>query len=257
MKSAFKEALIKSIGPTLTNKIIKNYNSIRYVININKSMSGTFPRECPICGYKGKFGAFGSPPRWDAVCSQCGSLERDRLFYLAVGSDFPLPDKADVLHFAPEATISGFIKPRAGQYTTADLFRQGADLRLDIEHIDLPSCSYDAIICSHVLEHVNDTLALSELFRVLRPGGVLYAMLPVIEGWDKSYENVSIDTPAMKEIYFGQFDHIRYFGRDIRSRIETAGFSLKEYTAEGDDVIRYGLIRGEKVFVGEKPKSAA
>jgi len=257
MKSAFKAVMTRAIGQSLTNKVIKDYNFIRYVINVNKSMYGTFPRECPICEYKGKFGAFGSPPRWDAECGRCGSLERHRLFYLAVGSASYLPDKADVLHFAPESTISGFIKPRAGKYLTADLYNKNADLRLNIEQIELPSASYDVIICSHVLEHVNDTLALNELFRVLRPGGVLFVMIPVIEGWSESYENKSIDTPDMREIYFGQFDHIRYFGSDIRGRIKKAGFSLSEYTAEGDDVVRYGLMRGEKVFIGEKPRSAA
>jgi hypothetical protein len=46
---------------------------------------------------------------------------------------------------------------------------------------------------------------------------------------------------------------VRYYGADIRDRIRTAGFLLDEFTAEGEDVLTYGLQRGEKVFIATKP----
>jgi hypothetical protein len=50
---------------------------------------------------------------------------------------------------------------------------------------------------------------------------------------------------------------VRYFGRDVRTRIQAAGFSLEEFTAEEPLVHRHGLVRGEKVFVARKPKAYA
>ena len=53
--------------------------------------------------------------------------------------------------------------------------------------------------------------------------------------------------------HYGQSDHVRYYGADVRDRIRAAGFKLDEFTAEGEDVLTYGLARGEKVFVATKP----
>lgn len=212
------------------------------------SLNGRFKRQCPICGFDGYFRAFGFPPRWDAECSNCGSLERHRLLYMALETEFPLPVKCNVLHFAPEPAMRAFLKSRASKYVTADLSGIGVDLTLNIEHIALADESFDAVICSHVLEHVDDATALREIHRILSPGGLLYAMTPVVEGWDATYENASVCTPLDRELHFGQSDHVRYFGNDIRARIKKAGFELQEYTAFGEDVVKYGLWRGEKVF---------
>ncbi len=70
-----------------------------------------------------------------------------------------------------------------------------ADRVLNIEAIASPDASYDCVVCSHVLEHVDDKKALSEIYRVLRPGGVALIMLPVIEGWAKTYENPAVTSP--------------------------------------------------------------
>lgn len=55
----------------------------------------------------------------------------------------------------------------------------GADVVGDIHELPLPDASVDAIICSSVLEHVRDPLrAMSELERVLRPGGKMFFYVP-------------------------------------------------------------------------------
>jgi len=104
-----------------------------------------------------------------------------------------------------------------------------------------------------VLEHVDDAKALSEIYRVLKPGGVALIMLPVIEGWSTTYENPRVTTPEERKRHYGQSDHVRYYGADIRERIKRAGFALDEFTAEGEDVLTYALQRGEKVFIATKP----
>jgi len=161
--------------------------------------------------------------------------------------------KEPVLHFAAEKILETRFRSlyTGGGSKTADLF-QSADLKLNIEKIDLPDQSQGTVICNHVLEHVDDKKALQELFRVLDSDGVLILSVPIIEGWETTYENSEISLPENRELYFGQNDHVRFYGRDFRDRLSEAGFDFLEVTAEGDDVIKYGLWRGEKFFICKK-----
>ncbi|MCJ8510638.1 methyltransferase domain-containing protein [Rhizobium lemnae] len=156
------------------------------------------------------------------------------------------------MHFAPEPCLASILSCRAKTYLTADLVFGRANIILNIEQIDLPAGSLDLVICSHILEHVDDKLALAELYRVLRPGGIAVLMFPVIEGWISTYENEEVTTPKGRDLHFGQMDHVRYFGRDVRDRITAAGFTLEEFTATEPAAHRHGLMRGEKVFIGKK-----
>lgn len=80
-------------------------------------------------------------------------------------------------------------------------------------------------------------------------------MVPLIDGWEKTYENPMIQSAHERQHHFGRYDHIRYYGSDIRNRIEKAGFDIYEYTADGLRSVKCGLIRGDKVFVcSKKPK---
>lgn len=186
----------------------------------------------------------------------CRSLERHRLLALANQRQCLFKAK-DVLHFAPEPVVSSVIRPEAARYMTGDITPGRADRVLDIERIDEPDSSWDVIVCSHVLEHVNDKLALSQMHRVLRGGGWLVIMVPLVEGWGATYENSRVVDKDQREKHFGQGDHVRFYGRDIRSRIERAGFSIEhEETAFGEDVVRYSLSRGEKVFLCKKAAPA-
>jgi SAM-dependent methyltransferase len=206
---------------------------------------GMSKRECNICGYKGHFLGFGSPLRYDALCRRCSSAERHRLQILYLERHPEMVKGRDVLHFAPEASINKFVAQRAKSYTGADIAPRRGYIKLNIEGLDLDSNSYDVVICNHVLEHVDDQKALSEIYRVLRPGGHAFLMTPVIEGWEQTYENLTVTSSTDRELHFGQDDHVRYFGRDFRDRVRRAGFGLTEFTATEPDVARYGLVRGE------------
>ncbi|RWE94689.1 class I SAM-dependent methyltransferase [Mesorhizobium sp.] len=219
---------------------------------IAQSLNGKFERTCPICKFRGYFKAYGSPPRLDARCPVCGSLERHRLLYLAIQSEFPLKHDGRLLHFAPERATTRFVRPAVAEYVTADISGHNVDHSINIEQIDLQDSSFDTIICSHVLEHVDDRSALSEMYRVLRPKGVLYLMTPVIDGWETTYEHQHARGAMERELHFGQGDHLRYYGRDLRDRILSAGFLLDEYTAFGEACVTYGLWRGERIFVCRK-----
>jgi hypothetical protein len=225
-------------------------NRVKYLRGLWARTRPLHPRECPICGFTGPFLDCCTPPRIDARCPRCGSLERHRLFWLWYrGEKEKLPQP--ILHFAAEPVLAKRFKETYSDYTTADLFRP-ADRKLNIENIELADNSVGTVICNHILEHVDDRKALKEIHRILIPSGLLVASVPIVEGWAHTYEDGSILDPHLRELHFGQRDHVRFYGRDLRDRFAEAGFTVEEVTAEGADVIRYGLTRGEKVFLCAK-----
>jgi SAM-dependent methyltransferase len=226
-------------------------------VTLGPKLFGVYPRECNICGRVGRMLAFGVPPRLDARCPRCGSLERHRLQAMWFALNQRAIEGKRVLHFAPESVISELLRPTAGRYIGADLDGRRAESALNMEDIALPDGSVDLIVCNHVLEHVNDAKALKEFYRVLNPGGILVLMFPIIEGWSKTYENPTVETSKDRVLHFGQWDHVRYYGYDVRDRIRSAGFALTEFTAQEPDVTRLSLARGEKVFIATKSLAEA
>jgi SAM-dependent methyltransferase len=225
---------------------------VRRLLPSHGSKGASFPRTCSVCGYQGRFQSAGRPRRIDARCPKCGSAERYRLFALWLDRHGGGLRKARTLHFAPEKGLAKLLKTRVGSYLSADIVPGNADVVRNIELIQEPDAGFDCVVCSHVLEHVDDKKALAEVYRVLKPGGVALIMLPVIEGWATTYENKAVVSPEDRARHYGQSDHVRYYGADVRDRIRAAGFQLDEFTAEGEDVLTYGLSRGEKVFIATK-----
>jgi SAM-dependent methyltransferase len=242
------------------SKTGRAYNFLRniyYLTTVIPKLNGSRKFTCNVCEYEGKFYSFGYPPRFNARCPSCGSLERHRQLYqwVTVNSDFV--QNADLLHFAPEGMMRKILSGKARSYRGADLSAGKADIVLDIEEIELPDESVDLIVCSHVLEHVDDKKALSEMFRILRPGGKALLMFPIIEAWPKTYENSNVTSRADRIQHFGQHDHVRFYGGDVASRITDAGFVLTRAIASEPDVGRYALARGETIFIAEKTNSVS
>jgi SAM-dependent methyltransferase len=121
---------------------------------------------------------------------------------------------------------------------------------LNIEKIDLPDEQYDTIVCSHVLPHVNDRLALLELRRILKRNGILITIVPIFG--HATYEDETITSPEEREIHFGRFDLVRKYGEDFVKRVTKAGFEVQVYTAFGKDCVRHGLLMGDKIFICRK-----
>lgn len=236
---------------TIDERIVKAVERFR------RDAQGLAKRGCPLCGYFGQFTPFGSPPRLDAQCAGCGSLERHRLYGLLLAREGILSPDHTLLHFAAEHQIRKAVWPRVGTYETADLdSKRKPTHRLNIEAMDLPDARYERIICNHVLEHVDDARALAEMFRILKPGGLAMLSTPVCEGWPETYENPDVDGKEARTLHFGQKDHVRFYGRDLRDRIRAAGFRLDEFTAVEPFVLRHGLMRGETIFLAWKAGGA-
>ena len=229
------------------------WHCFKYLAQTAWRSFGRFPRECALCGYYGKFLGHGYPFVCDVLCPKCGSLESHRLLALA-NRDYDFFSDRKILHLAPDSQIRGLIlahQPRS--YVTADRSAPGVDVKENIEALTIDDHSFDVVICLHVLEYVNDRRAASELFRILKPGGILLAMFPIVEGWDDTFEGPAGSTPEERLLYFDQRSRARFFGRDARGRLAAPGFIVEEYTAIEPNVSRYGLTRGEKVFICSRP----
>ena len=182
---------------------------------------------CPICGHH--FDAFkDAPNRPNAVCWRCGAQERHRAQWLLFHQRPELLRNAtSLLHFAPEWSLRTHLAPTPGlRYVTADLHDPEADLALDIQALALPDASFDAVICSHVLEHVDDDVAaMYELRRITRRWCLV--MVPLDLRREHTYEDLSITSPADRERAFLQRDHVRLYAPDIEQRLRKASFQVQ------------------------------
>ena len=194
-------------------------------------------KQCPLCGcQRRKFLPYGYvTSRENALCPNCLSLERHRLLWLWLVRESDIGRGAmalpKMLHIAPEvALMRKFKKMYAStpdRYVTADLESPLADMHFDVQQIPLEAESFDAIICNHIMEHVEDDgKALRELYRIMRRGGWGVILSPVDLEREKTFEDDTITDPAERTRIFGQYDHRRIYGRDYAARLREAGFEV-------------------------------
>jgi len=180
------------------------------------------------------------------------SLERHRLLWLYLQKETTFFEKElKVLHMAPEQCfLSIFKKMKNLDYTTADLYSPIVDVKADILDLPFEDELFDFVLCNHVLEHIeDDTKAMSELFRVLKPGGIGIFQIPQDLSLEQSYEDTNITSPEERAAHFGQYDHVRIYGKDYFDRLRKVGFKVNEidYSAQlsPDLVEKYCLAKGE------------
>jgi SAM-dependent methyltransferase len=188
------------------------------------------------------------------------SLERHRLLwlYLQCETDFFSSPKK-VLHFAPEqAFYKRFKKQPNLDYTTTDLESPLADVKADICNLPFEDNSFDMILCNHVLEHIpDDTKAMQELYRILKPGGMGIFQIPQDMSRAVTFQDDSITDPKERTLIFGQYDHVRVYGRDYFDKLRSIGFTVVEedfiHKLTQEEVIKYCLAEGEIIPVCYKP----
>jgi hypothetical protein len=185
-------------------------------------------RECPCCGGHFKRMSERRLAGFGGICPRCRSHPRHRAIALLLARG-DLPGHR-LLHFAPEPLFDPvFARLPEIERTTADLYAP-ADLALDITKMDLEDASFDLILCSHVLEHVpDDHTAMSELRRVLAPGGLALVLTPY-RPEVSTYEDPAITAPLDRMVAFGQQDHVRIYGADLADRLRDAGFEVEDRT---------------------------
>ena len=160
-----------------------------------------------------------------------------------------------VLHFAPEQAFYKLFRNQKNiDYTTTDLFSPLADVKADICNLPFSDNSYDVILCNHVLEHIpDDTKAMQELYRVLKPGGMGIFQIPQDLKRETTFSDDSIINQKERAAIFGQYDHVRIYGRDYFDQLRAIGFKVVEedYTNKiaPELVEKYCLAKGEIIPV--------
>ena len=180
------------------------------------------------------------------------SLERHRLLWLYLKNEtdfFSAPKK--VLHIAPEQCFLKLFKNQKNlSYISADLYSPIADVKADICDLPFEDNTFDVVFCNHVLEHIeDDKKAMSELYRVLKPSGMGVFQIPQDLSLEKTYENFSITSKEDRKKHFGQYDHVRVYGRDYFDRLRKVGFTVNEVDyskiISNELITKYCLVKGE------------
>jgi SAM-dependent methyltransferase len=213
--------------------------------------------EDPISGdtYR-KFLPYGRIPRENALSPGSLSLERHRLMwlYLKEKTNF-FTANLKLLHIAPEhCFIHRFEAMKNLDYITADIESPLAKVKMDVHQIPFDADTFDVCFCNHVMEHVDDDIrAMSEIRRVLKPGGWAIIQSPIDYKIEKSFSDPTATTPALREKIYGQNDHVRQYGRDYKQILEKAGFRVDENDfvkkMSPELVKRYGLDPNEYIYV--------
>lgn len=183
------------------------------------------------------------------------SLERHRLLwlYLQNETDFLKPQihsNIQVLHMAPEQCFLKRFQKLNHHYVTADLYSPIADVKADITNLPFDDQTFDVVFCNHVLEHIDDdTKAMQELLRVMKKGGYGIFQVPQDLQREKTFEDNTITDPKERAKVFGQYDHVRVYGKDYFNKLRSVGFIVKEvdYTKKMplEMVDKYRLMKGE------------
>src|SRR5690606_22888913 len=133
-------------------------------------------------------------------------------------------------HYAPEqAILKRFSKLKNINYASTDIESHLADVKAEIFNLPYKDNEFDVILCNHVLEHVkDDKKAMAELYRVMKPGGWGIFQIPQDLKREVTFEDDSITDPKERARIFGQYDHVRIYGRDYFDKLRSAGFKVKE-----------------------------
>jgi SAM-dependent methyltransferase len=205
------------------------------------------------------YGYSGRAKRQNVLSPGTMSLERHRLLwkYLTEKTDFfTAPHK--MLHIAPEQCFYKIFRSMANlDYTTGDYNSPIADIHFDLHHAPFADNTFDVIFCNHVLEHVeNAEQCMSELFRIMKPGGWGIFQVPIDVSRATTLEDKAISSPRDRELHYWQKDHLRLFGLDYGSKLAAAGFAVTEdefartFTEEQAD--RYRFSRDEIIYFCQK-----
>ena len=130
-------------------------------------------------------------------------------------------------------------------------------IKADICDLPINDNSYDFILCNHVLEHVlDDKKAMNELYRVLKKGGTGIFQVPIDMKREKTFQDDSITDKLERNKIFGQYDHVRVYGKDYFKKLENIGFKVKQidYSKKftETEILKYSIIKGEIIPVCTK-----
>jgi len=271
------KSMRKRIKKIIPKRMLKRCIKIEWKINCLKRArqfkgAGVY---CPCCGKSfAKFAEVKVDGRYyneemfpenlsAAMCPHCESMPRHRILcdYFEKNKGGLFVGDPKILIFAPARALQVWFGKNKIKFISADLFDPLADINIDIQDVPFEDNEFDFISCDHVLEHVPDyPLAVSELFRIVKKGGIAEITVPLLAEMEKTYEDEKITSFYERAKAFGQYDHLRIFGKDFESRIKEAGFELSLHDGdECDEKIMPlkapALFDYNKIFICRKPKA--
>ncbi len=212
---------------------------------------------CPCCGWRLRaFTHGGTSLRVRALgyCPRCNSKARHRRWWLFLQERTNLfTEQVRLFQAAPNYCLSRRFRSLPNIDYVAGDHNQHRNIAIKMLLPDTPlaSGSFDAALCIHVLEHIQeDRKAIGELFRLLRPGGWAGISAPIRLD-QVTYEDPTITSPQERERLFGETVHVRYYGYDLADRLQEAGFQVKMHPGKDVDAPtreKYGLRDDENIF---------
>lgn len=243
------------------------------------------PFHCPVCGaafrafepiparYREELALAGSELALESfetlntaayACPACGTADRNRLSALLLAHLLPRRPAPPLrlLDIAPSGRLAQFIQTHfAVAYRSADLSMAGVDDCVDITDMrQYADGAFDAVLCSHVLEHVpDDRRALREIFRILKPGGWGLLAVPIYRPLASVIEETAPLPARERSRLFGQSDHVRLYNREgFVARLHEAGLDVSRLGIEHFGARRFrrcGLTPTSALYLSTRPRS--
>jgi SAM-dependent methyltransferase len=165
----------------------------RHIDSMNSKVPLLFsnPGYCPICGKDSTFEATREWFRDFYICRNCGTIPRQRALTQVLNTVEPRWRDLSIHESSPSID---FFARECSRYTASYYFEEvplGSTengLRCEnLEQMTFPEASFDIFLTQDVLEHVfRPDLAVREIARVLKPGGVHVFTVPKHKGLLKS-----------------------------------------------------------------------
>jgi SAM-dependent methyltransferase len=194
------------------------------------------------------------------TCPNCYASDRYRLYALYIDRALDgTEERLKFIDFAPDKAFSRFLKKYENlEYRSADLYMENVDDKVDITNMPLyPDNSVDIFLCSHMLEHINDDKkAVSELYRIMKPGGWGIVMAPIVLTLKETFEDPAVLSEADRWHFFGQDDHVRLYSKQgFISLLQGAGFSVNQLGAAHfgkDTFLSCGINERSVLYIAKK-----
>jgi len=183
--------------------------------------------QCDCCGWKGNrffLQTFVTGARVHTareMCPKCLSLARQRQLvrHLRDRTLLSAHNPLRILDIGPGRAEIDWFRKQGYDIVSIDLMPGIATIRMDITRCAFKDNVFDVITCSHVLEHIPDDLAaMKAILRILKEAGVCIIQVPMQPNLVTTMEYVR---PKPEE-----FDHVRAYGQDFASRLESVGFRI-------------------------------
>lgn len=231
-----------------------------------------FGKKCSACKEKVRFfrnygvksdffkknNIIGGGRRKHVLCPVCGANDRIRWVDYVITRYTNIYTASNcILHIAPEKVIENKIRKNSEcNYITGDIEKGKADYVVDITNMNFSDNKFDFIIVNHVMEHVvAEGDAFKEIYRCLKKTGVLIISFPICLDRVTSECKNSLTKKEALELY-GQEDHCRLYGYDVKQRIENFGFAVTEYNVSDlmnkHEIKEKVLLKNDRIYLCRK-----